>query len=151
MPDPLYDSRTARHELPMLFAGQTQKETFVNEAFVRIDTLLHCAIEGVLASPPATPAEGTCWLIDEGAGGAWAGNEGQIAAFAGGNWLFFAPRDGMRLLDRSSGRDLRYAGGWVAPDRPNAPSGGGVVDSEARAAIAALTQCLVDAGIVPAA
>ena len=85
------------------------------------------------------------------AGGAWAGNEGQIAAFAGGNWLFFAPRDGMRLLDRSSGRDLRYAGGWVAPDRPNAPSGGGVVDSEARAAIAALTQCLVDAGIVPAA
>ncbi|WP_297319950.1 DUF2793 domain-containing protein [Novosphingobium sp.] len=118
---------------------------------MRIDTLLHCAIEGVLASPPATPAEGTCWLIDEGAGGAWAGNEGQIAAFAGGNWLFFAPRDGMRLLDRSSGRDLRYAGGWVAPDRPNAPSGGGVVDSEARAAIAALTQCLVDAGIVPAA
>jgi len=151
MSGPLYDSRTARHELPMLFAGQAQKETFVNESLARIDALLHCAIEGVASNPPASPAEGDCWLIDSGADGAWAGRDGQIAAFAGGNWLYVLPRDGMRLLDRTSGRDFRYVGGWIAPVRPDTPSGGGVVDGEARAAIAALTQCLVDAGIVPAA
>lgn len=151
MPDPLYDSRTARHDLPMLFAGQTQKETFVNEAFVRIDALLHIAVEGTASVPPAAAANGECWLVDSGASGTWAGKDGQIAAFAGGNWLFFSPRDGMRLFDRSSGQDLRHSGGWIAPSRPNAPSGGSVIDAESRAAITALMQCLTDAGIIPAA
>ena len=150
MPDPLYDSRTARFDLPLLFAGQTQKENFVNEMAARIDALLHGAIEGEQALPPASPTNGQAWLVAAGAGGDWTGQSGKIAARQAGNWLFAAPRDGMKLLNRATGQEIRYAGGWKAAGRPAAPSAGVVIDSEARSAIVAILTALTSAGIVPA-
>ena len=150
MSDMLFDSRTPRHDLPLLFAGQTQREGFVNEALARIDALLHGAIETQLAAPPATPAEGGCWLVASGGSGAWAGHDGEIAAYESGNWLFFVPRDGLRLLNRASGQEIRYSGSWKMPTRPPVPAGGTTIDSEARAAIAAIVQRLTDAGVIPA-
>ena len=151
MPDPLYDSRTTRFELPLLFAGQAQKESFVNEMAARIDALLHGAIEGEQAAPPASPADGQAWLVAAGASGAWIGQSGKVAARQAGNWLFAVPRDGMKLLNRANGQEIRYAGGWKAAARPAAPSAGTVIDSEARSAIAAILTALTSAGIVPAA
>lgn len=130
-------------------AGQSQKEGFVNEALVRIDTLLHGAVEAEAAVPPDAPGEGQCWLVAEGARGAWNGQSGKIAAFAGGNWLFFAPRDGMRILNRAKNQEVRFLSGWKAPGRPQTPAGGSTIDSEARNALAALIQCLSEAGILP--
>lgn len=150
MSDPLFDSQTPRHDLPLLFAGQAQKETFVNEALSRIDVLLHCAIEAQRATPPAAPAEGQCWLVASGASGEWSGRAGQIAAFESGNWLFLTPRDGMRLLNRSTGQEMRYLETWKTPARPALPTGGTTIDNEARAAITALLQCLTNAGVIPA-
>lgn len=150
MPDPLFDSRTPRLELPLLFAGQSQKEGYVNEVSVRIDALLHGAIEGEAATPPLTPAEGQCWLVGPSPTGEWSGNPGKIAARQAGNWLFFTPRDGMRLLNRATGQEIRYQAGWQVPSRPAAPSGGTTIDAEARSAIAALMACLTQAGIIPA-
>ena len=149
MPDPLFDSRTTRFELPLLFAGQAQKELFVNELAARLDALLHGAIEAELAAPPASPSDGQAWLIASGASGEWAGKTGQIAARQAGNWLYFVPRDGLRLLNRTSGQDLRYKGVWLTASRPAAPSGGTTVDSEARAAINAVISSLTTAGIIP--
>ncbi len=150
MPDPIFDSRTARFELPLLFSGQTQKEGFVNESLARLDALLHLAIESELASPPSTPTDGQAWLVAIGASGDWSGQAGKIAARQAGNWLFAVPRDGLRLLNRATGQEMRYAAGWKAATRPAAPSGGTVVDSEARSSIAAIISALSAAGIVPA-
>ncbi|MDP3906350.1 DUF2793 domain-containing protein [Novosphingobium sp.] len=150
MSEPLFDSRTQRHDLPYLFAGQAQKEGFVNEAFARIDALLHMTIEGTASSPPVAAAEGDCWLIGSESTGTWSGHAGEIAALAGGNWLFFTPRDGMRVLNRSTGQEQRFAGDWSAPDRPAAPTGGTTVDVEARAALVAVIDCLTASGILPA-
>ena len=59
MSDPLvFTARSARFDLPFLFAAQAQKETGVNEGFARIDALMAPAIEGKAASPPASGAEG---------------------------------------------------------------------------------------------
>ena len=151
MSDPLYDSRTARFDLPLLFAGQAQKEGFVNETTARIDTLLHGAIEGEMAAPPAAPADGQAWLVAAGASGAWLGQAGKLAARQSGNWLFVTPRDGMKLLNRASGQEMRYAGSWKSAGRPALPSGGATIDAEARSAIAAVLAALTTAGIVPAA
>jgi hypothetical protein len=151
MPDPVFDSHTERFNLPLLFAGQAEKEGFVNEALVRIDALLHGAIESEQAAPPATPLDGQCWLVATGASGAWAGKSGQIAARQGGQWLFFAPVDGLRLLNRGTNRDMRFAGSWKVSTRPSIPSGGTVVDAEARTAISAIVTCLENSGIVPPA
>lgn len=132
-------------------AGQSQKEVFVNEALARIDGLLHGAIEGTLSAPPATPADGQTWLVGTAPSGAWSGQAGKLALRQGGNWVFASPRDGMRLLDRSTGQHRHYLGGWHAPSAPTGPSGGTTVDSEARAAILAIVAALRDAGIFPTA
>lgn len=150
MPDPLFDSRTARYHLPLLFAGQTQKEGFVNEGLARLDALIHLAIEGEQASPPASPTDGQAWLVTSGATGGWSGQAGKIAARQAGNWLFAVPRDGLKVLNRSTGQELRYDGAWKSPSRPAAPSGGSIVDAEARSAITAILAALTTAGVIPA-
>jgi hypothetical protein len=146
---PEFDSATPRFKLPLLFAGQAQKEFYVNEAHALADALLHCAVEGESAVPPTTPAEGECWLVAAGGSGAWAGRDGMIASRTAGNWLFTAPRDGLALLDRATGQQIRFATTWRRPEVPLAPIGGVTVDGEARATIAALIEALAVAGIFP--
>lgn len=150
MSDPIFDSRSLRHDLPYLFAGQAQKEGYVNEAFARIDTLLHMAVEGTANSPPAVPVEGECWLVGSAPSGDWIGHSGLIAALNSGNWLFFSPRDGMRVLNRATGQEMRFVGGWQVPARPDLPTGGQTVDAQARSAIAAIVDCLTGAGLLAA-
>lgn len=151
MPDPLFDSRTPRLELPLLFAGQAQKEGFVNELAARLDALLGLAIEAETGTVPTAPFDGQSWLVSGSPTGAWLGRSGEIASRQAGNWLFTVPRDGMRLLNRATGQELRYRAGWQSPVRPAAPSGGTTIDSEARSAIAAIIAALIAAGVVAAA
>ncbi len=151
MSDPInFDSTTPRFALPLLFAGQAQKEVFVNEALALADALMHCAVQGEAAAPPATLVEGHCWLVANAPTGGWAGQANKIACRQAGQWLFITPRDGMRILNLATGQDMRRVGGaWAAPTTPASPSGGTIVDSEARIAIVNLLQRLQDAGIFP--
>lgn len=150
MSDPVsFTSASPRHALPFLFAGQAQKEFSVNEAHARIDALLHPAIEGAADDPPAMPEEGESWLVDAAPTGDWAGHAGELACFEAGNWIFIEPRDGMRLLDRSTGQLMLYRGGWTMAVAPAVPTGGATVDAEARAAIAEIVAALAGAGILP--
>ena len=149
MSDPIvFTSASPRFGLPLLFAGQAQKEVFVNEAHALTDALLHPAIEGEADDPPATPAEGECWLVGDAPSGEWTGHPGELASYQAGTWIFVEPRDGLRVLDRPSGQEIRYRGGWLRPATPAAPSGGSTVDAEARAAIAALVVALIAGGVL---
>lgn len=150
MLDPLFDSRTPRLDFPLLFAGQSQKEGYVNEITARLDALLHCAIEAEQAAPPSSPVDGQCWLVAASASGIWSGKSGQIAMRQAGNWLYAQPRDGMRLFNRATDQDMLFNGSWQAAARPAAPSGGTTIDAEARTAIAAILASLTTAGIIPA-
>jgi hypothetical protein len=69
----------------------------------------------------------------------WANKAGQIAYWIGGSWRFVVPHEGMRLWNRYTRRHSLYISGqWTtAPSVPN-PTAGAVVDSEARAALAAI-------------
>ena len=150
MTDPIsFTPATPKYALPLLFAGQAQKEFYVNEAHALIDALLHAACEGEAADPPATPTEGEAWLVGNGATGEWTGEDGKLASRQSGNWLFTTPSEGMQLFDRSTGQMILYRSGWQRPAAPILPSGGTVVDAEARTAIADLITALVDAGIFP--
>lgn len=131
-------------------AGQAQKEASVNGAHVLADMLLHPAVEGEAPTPPAEPAEGQCWLVSSAATGAFAGQEQCLAGFQTGSWVFAEPRDGMGVFDRATGQSLLYAGGWRREAAPAEPTGGAVIDQEARAAIMALMLLLRRTAILPA-
>lgn len=150
MTDPLsFSSASPRHALPLLFAGQSQKEVVVNEALLAADILLHPAIEAVTSGPPTAPANGQCWLVGTGPTGAFAGQTDRIAAWSEGGWRFLAPREGVRVYDIAAAAYRLYAGGaWHLASVPTAPNGGSVVDSEARGAIATIIASLRTAGVI---
>jgi hypothetical protein len=149
MSEPIsFESASPRFGLPLLFAGQAQKEAFVNEAISLTDALLHCAVEGIASAPPATAAEGTAWLVAASPTGEWAGKAGHLACRQARQWLFVQPRDGMRVLNRTTGQDLRRADDtWKVPSMPAAPTGGATIDVEVRTALTYLMQSLRDAGV----
>lgn len=150
MPDPLgFDDTTPRFGLPFMFAAQAQKESFVNEIAARCDILLHCAIEAATNLPPTAPADGQCWLVTSGAAGAWAGKSDMIAAWVGGGWIFLPARPGMRVYDRAARQDRFFSDTWQVAGQPAGPTGGAVIDSQARAAIAQIYGILATVGIIP--
>ena len=85
MSDPItFASASPRLGLPLLFAGQSQKEIFVNEAHALVDALLHAAVEGESDAPPSAPEEGECWLVGDAPSGAWTDRAGTLASYQAG-------------------------------------------------------------------
>ncbi|MGN6499180.1 MAG: DUF2793 domain-containing protein [Tsuneonella sp.] len=151
MTDPLsFTSTSPRHELPFLFAGQAQKEFFVNEAHARIDALLHPAVLGEVTQPPASATAGDCWLVGAGAEGEWSGFGGAIACWQASEWILLRPTRGMRAYDVSSGQFLVFTDTWLRAAAPAAPVGGTTVDAQARDAIATLLAALKSVGVFAA-
>ena len=142
-----FTSTTARHALPFLFPGQAQREFFVNESLARIDMLLHPSIKGEAASPPSDPVEGDCYVVASGGEGEWAGRDHQIAGWSGGSWTFAEPREGMVVRDLTTASSLVYTGTWTRPQAPAEPSGGSVIDAEARTAIGEVVAILRQFGL----
>jgi hypothetical protein len=145
---------TARHSLPNLYVGQSQKELTHNEALARIDALLHPVVEAKLAAPPAgltDASDGLCWLIASAATGQWAGRSGEIARWSGGSWRYIAPVPGMALWLSLGDKRLFYiAGSWVEPGAITNPVGGAVIDVEVRAALIAILDHLRQVSSIPA-
>jgi hypothetical protein len=160
---------TPRLALPFILPGQAQKEFYHNEALTKIDIALHASVEGQpLAVPPESPVVGQNWIIAAGAIAAWNGKDGMLAGWTEGGWRFVEPIPGMLVWDKASGhwlhwRVVGWSGGELSatalfvagqkvvgerqPEVPS-PSGGTVIDLEAREAIAGLTAVLKSHGLV---
>lgn len=160
---------TPRFVLPFILPGQAQKELFHNEALVALDIALQASVEsGPAAAVPSAPAAGACWIVGAGAAGAWSGKDDQLAMWTEGGWRFCAPTPGMNVWNKQAGLALRWTGGgWNAgevdcsairvdgekvvgtrqPAVPS-PSGGTIIDVEARAAIDHLIATLKSHGLI---
>lgn len=160
---------TPRFALPFLVPGQAQKELFHNEALARIDVALHPAVEGSpAAEPPLDPLEGQCWIVAPGASGEWTGRDTMLAMWSDGGWRFVAPAPGTGAWNKAASLPLLWDGSqWregemlcsgvlvggvqvVGARQPGvpSPSGGTIIDEEARAAINALTAALMSHGLI---
>ena len=134
-----------------------------------LDVAVSAAVEQApLATPPASPAVGACYIVAASPTGAWAGRTHNLAAYTSGGWRFLAPLEGMTAYVRSSsvwaafrsgawelgvvrGSTLVLAGQQVVGARGAAipdPAGGATVDAEARSAIAQILNAIRQHGLV---
>jgi hypothetical protein len=135
----------------MLIPGQAQKEFFVNQSLAILDSLHPQAVIASQSSPPQDAVEGDCYRIAAPAVQAWAGCEDHLAVRISGDWHFVAPREGMRVFDRAADQFVVFRDSWQASVAAIPPSGGSIVDVEARAAVSQLIEALRVAGIFPTA
>lgn len=164
----MWEETSPRLGLPLLHAGQAQKELSHNEALARIDIAAQAvAISAGAVAPPADPEPGQCWILAAAPEGDWAGHAHAIAGWTDGGWRFVPPREGMRAwvvearafaqflegewgIGRLHGR-LFVDGEQLVGPRGAAiadPSGGEAIDVEARAAIAAVLAALRAHGLI---
>lgn len=133
---------TPRLALPYILTQQAQKEVTHAAGLNRLDALVQPVVQQVgLNAPPATPAEGQCWIVGASPTGAWAGQANRLAQRIGGAWVFHAPFVGLVVVDAVT-LALWYWNGsaWVilAPrlleasatyDPPSLAAGSGVTTS----------------------
>lgn len=155
--------------LPFIAAGQIDKSTTHNEALALVDMAVATAVDGVLAdSPPAIPADGECHIVGANPQGAWAGHAHALAGFTGGGWRFIEATAGLTAIVKATGEAATFrSGSWeigqvkaatvmvageqvVGPRLASIadPSGGTIVDVEARAGIAAILNRLRQHGLI---
>lgn len=160
---------TARLGLPLLQAGQAQKELYHNEALALLDIVAGAGVESIgLATPPVSPVEGQCWIVGSGAVGDWSGATNAIAGWTAGGWRFVTPRAGMTaysvadqlfalfdgtrwvLGDVLASRIVIGGHAVVGPRRAaiDSPSGGTTVDAEVRLAVNAVLAALRAHGLI---
>lgn len=143
----VFPSITPNFSLPLLFMGQAQKEPFINQALLVIDSLLDGTIDGSLSAPPNDPITGSTYRVLAGASDDWQSHDNDIAIWVGQSWTFIEPREGLSVFDKTAQIQLRYLTAWESADSPTEPSGGSTVDIQARTAITELISALKTAGI----
>ena len=123
-------AETNKLELPLLASGQAQKHVTVNEGFARLDALTQLSIEALEATVhPASPVEGEVYAIGSGASGDWIGQDGKLALFQNGGWVFVTPYDGWQGWLKEGGTPVQYTGsGWVAGTGSFSANGAGFVN-----------------------
>ena len=112
--------------------------------------------------------QGDCYIVAEGATGAWSGKSQCLAAWSSGGWRFISPVEGVALLERSSGTCATFRNGaWefgilrgasvlIGGDQVvgargaaiESPTGGAFVDAEARAALNAILDTMRQHGLI---
>ena len=160
---------TPRLALPLLAAGQSQKELWHNEALARLDQLVQASVDGWNVDvPPSAPAPGQCWIVGSAPSGDWVGRAGAIAGWTESGWRYVEATDGFAAWSLADAAVVRrVAGQWrLDPVRANAlvisgeqvigtrssaianPSGGTMIDDVARDTIALLLAALRHHGLI---
>lgn len=95
--------------------GEAHADDF--RSFLRgVDCLaMPSVLDKDLNTPPSTPTTGDRYLVGSVPTGAWVGNAGKIARWAGAAWEFYTPRNGWSVLVVDEGVEYRYLSGvWAA-------------------------------------
>lgn len=160
-------AETLRLRLPLLAAGQAQKEITHNEALTGLDGIVHvAALSRQLAAPPSTAAPGDIHIVPAAGVAAWGAPADTLMCWDGQGWRQIVPVPGMTAYVVSEAAMLVYMTGWqtgwpvarlaiagrsvlgAVPATIVPPAGGAVVDAEARAVLGALLLALAAQGLI---
>jgi hypothetical protein len=161
--------QTPRLAVPLIAAGQSQKDVTHNDAVLALERLVALAVVSrSAATPPASPALGDVQIVPATGTAAWGQPAGTLMHWQGGGWLPVPPQNGQMALVLDEGLMLVHRAGWqalwpvaglmiagrnvlaAAPANVGPPSGGGNIDVQARAAVAAVITALQQQGILAA-
>lgn len=146
---------TTRLGLPLIAAGQAQKDMTHNEALALIDMAVQASVVGLgINQPPEAPQLGECWVIGTEPEGDWVGRPQALAGWTDGGWRFVAPKEGWSVWVQTERVPARYENNaWkIQTPHPSiaTPQGGSTVDEAARAAISDILSALRTRGIIAA-
>ena len=160
---------TARYSLPLLQVGQAQKELTHNECIQALENTVQPIVEGAPRdAPPLAPAVGQQYLVGDHPSGDFSDQAHSLATWTEAGWLFTSPQERFSVVDRLSGLCWTFEGtAWhaglvrakeVLVDGKKvlgsqgpaiaAPSGGTLIDHEARASIGALLAAMRQHGLI---
>jgi hypothetical protein len=163
------DEDSARLALPLLAAGQAQKEMWHNEALALLDIAVQATVEEVgRDTPPVAPQPGRCWIVGAAPTGAWVGHAGAIAGWTAGGWRFVAARAGLAARLVANGQEVVHDGAqWRTGELRGArlliggeqvvgargpaitvPIGGSTIDAELRACVGTILNTLRNHGLI---
>ncbi len=91
-------------DLPLLSPSQAQKHVTHNEALRILDVVTQLTVmSDATVTPPASPEDGTRYLVGAGGQDAWSGQDGQIASYEQGAWVYYTPQPGWRVFVLDTG------------------------------------------------
>lgn len=160
---------TPKIRIPLLAAGQAQKEITHNEALAIIDALIVPVVQSVAPSNvPSSPLAGQSWIVGTSPTGDWLGQANALATWSQGGWRFTLPINGFVVSSLADGMQFQFDGAaWVkgqinaanynvngtrvvSARQPaiSSPSGGSVVDAEVRIIVTAILAAMQTHGLI---
>ena len=105
---------TARYGITDMVAAQSSPEVVYNAAVDLLDALVGGELQArSQAAPPGSPNEGEIWHIGTGTGD-FSGQDGDLAIYLGGGWVYVTPPTGTALFDATTGAPVWWDGTqWV--------------------------------------
>lgn len=88
-------TETTKLQLPQIGANQDQKHVTHNEGLKVLDAIVQLSVlDKDLTAAPGSPAAGDRYIVAASATGDWVGEDGNVAAWQDGVWVFYEPEAG---------------------------------------------------------
>lgn len=103
---------TVNNSIPLVPENTTDPAAGLNLAIDTIDALLQLSVLGIETAPPSGASDGDRYILDTGATGDWAGEDGKIARYVatGDYWQFY---DANFAFNLSDSKLYINSGGWL--------------------------------------
>lgn len=89
---------------------QSQKATTVNDGLFILDAVAGGYVLGVSSQPPASPVDGTVWVVSANGAGIWSAKDTQLAIRVGGAWRYVEPRTGISFVNNENNTTIKFNG-----------------------------------------
>jgi hypothetical protein len=94
--------------------GESGWNVQMDENLIAMDALILISVlSATTTAEPGSPTEGDRYIIPASATGTnWAGNDGKVAVYSGGAWLFFTASNGWKIEAIDTSQIWEYRSGW---------------------------------------